>query len=303
MSALEILDHSIQWRLGKARSEQIRKDYEEAYLASNRTYEDVLRFTGFTHEEVLAILDNPDDQIPFPDGVTGVKIDNSLIHGKGLFATTSFKKGEVIAPARILDKRTPAGRYSNHSGDPNAEMLTHESGVVAIVALTDIEPGTEVTTDYYWNYVNTRIDVSPKEKMRGKILDLEAVMYAMPEHQIELPVTHHFAPGIYMRELFIPKGTVLTGKIHLTEHLNILSQGHLQVWTEDGIKTLHASTVIKSQPGIKRAGHALENSVWITVHHNPTNEHDVKKLEDMLVVDSYEALLSFIEKKQIEGRN
>lgn len=139
------------------------------------------------------------------------------------------------------------------------------------------------------------------EEMRAAILKLEAVMFAMKDRQIEFPTTHYFGPGVYMRQIFIPKGATLTGKIHKTEHLNILSQGVLQVMTEDGIKTLTASTVIKSQPGIKRAGHALEDSVWITVHSNPTEERDISKLEEMLVVDTYEQFHAYVENKQIEG--
>lgn len=139
-------------------------------------------------------------------------------------------------------------------------------------------------------------------ELRDKIVRIEAAMMAMPEHRkIELKTTHHFAPGIYMREIFIPKGTTLTGKIHKTEHLNILSQGVLRVATEDGIKELEASTVIKSNPGIKRVGFALKDAVWITVHPNVTNEQDVPKLEAALVVDTFEQFLIFMEPLRIEG--
>jgi hypothetical protein len=139
------------------------------------------------------------------------------------------------------------------------------------------------------------------EELRGKILQLEAALLAMPEIHVQMETVHHFAPGVYMRELRIPKGTVLTGKIHKTEHLNILSQGSLDVMTEDGIKKLTASTVIKSQPGIKRAGYAHDDCVWITVHHNPTDEQDVLKLEEMLVTTTYEEFLGFMESKKLEG--
>jgi len=139
------------------------------------------------------------------------------------------------------------------------------------------------------------------EELRALILELEAKMLAMPEHQIEIKTTHHFAPGIYMREIFIPKGATLTGKIHKTEHLNILSQGDLSVLTEDGVKRLTASTVVKSTPGIKRVGHAHKDSVWITVHPNMDNEIDVEKLENLLVVDSFEQFLEFKKLKEIQG--
>lgn len=140
------------------------------------------------------------------------------------------------------------------------------------------------------------------QEMRAKIVELEALMKAMPkEVQIEIPTTHYFAPGIYMRQVFIPKGATVTGKIHKTEHLNILSQGKLAVLTEDGMKTLTASTVVKSMPGIKRVGHALEDSVWITVHANPSEEQDTDKLEAALVVETFEEFLAHSEKQQIAG--
>ncbi len=134
-----------------------------------------------------------------------------------------------------------------------------------------------------------------------KILALEAAMLAMPERRIDLVTLHHFAPGIYLRELRIPKGVTLTGKIHKTEHLNILSQGEMEVWTEDGMKLLSASTVIKSKPGIKRAGYAHEDSVWITVHPNVADEINFDDLEKSLVTDTYDEFLGFMEQKRLGG--
>lgn len=139
------------------------------------------------------------------------------------------------------------------------------------------------------------------EGVRQSILELEKVMLEMKDHQIKIETTHYFAPGVYMRQVFLPKGTTATGMIHKTEHLNILSQGDLSVWTEDGIKRLQASTVVKSQPGTKRVAHAHEDSVWITVHPNPENEKDVQKLEGMLVTNSFEDLVEFVEPRKIEG--
>lgn len=143
--------------------------------------------------------------------------------------------------------------------------------------------------------IGSRQASPPTPDLRERIVALEDEMLKMP--QVEIKTTHHFAPGIYMREIFIPKGVLLTGKIHKTEHLNILSQGRLSVLTEGGIETLVASTVVKSQPGIKRAGYAYEDSVWITVHHNPENEQDLLKLEDIFTASTFEELLAFTQKQ------
>lgn len=132
-----------------------------------------------------------------------------------------------------------------------------------------------------------------KEAMREKIFALENELLKLP--QVEIETTHHFAPGIYMRQVLIPKGAIVTGAIHKTEHLNILAQGSLSVWTDEGMKLLTASTVIRSQPGIKRAGYAHEDSVWITVHPNASEERDVEKIRVSLTTNSFAEFLEYIE--------
>lgn len=106
--------------------------------------------------------------------------------------------------------------------------------------------------------------------MREKILALEAGILAQP--QMGWETLHHFAPGVYLREARIQAGHVVTGAIHKRAHLNILSQGEIAVWTEEGMKRVKAPAVIPSQPGIKRAGYAVTDTVWLTICHNPTDE-------------------------------
>lgn len=121
---------------------------------------------------------------------------------------------------------------------------------------------------------------------RESVMRLEDMLRTFP--QLTENVHHHFAPGVYLRELRIPAGAVLTGKIHRTEHLNILAQGDISVLTEHGVQRLQAPCVIKSSPGIKRAGYAHTDVVWICVH--PTTETDLVKLEEQLIAPSFEAL-------------
>lgn len=122
---------------------------------------------------------------------------------------------------------------------------------------------------------------------RRAIQNLEEFLKKQP--QAEFVTNHYFAPGVYARELFIPKGHVLTGKIHRTEHLNIVSMGKIAVVNEQGQRTLiEAPYTFVSKPGTKRAGFALEDTVWTCIH--PTNETDLDKLEDELIAPSFEAL-------------
>ncbi len=113
---------------------------------------------------------------------------------------------------------------------------------------------------------------------------LERLITAAP--QTEIPPVHHFSDGIYAREIMIPAGTVLTGKMHRTQHINVVSRGDITVWTERGMKRIRAPFTFVSQPGTKRAGYAHEDTVWTTFHSNPDNERDPVRLEEIFIIPS-----------------
>lgn len=136
-------------------SEFIAKSYDEVYLASPREFADVLAVTGFTQDELTAMSENTDDQMPFPAPVS-VEVRPSPIHGQGLFATEHFKEHELIASALIKGKRTPAGRYVNHSGTPNAAVYKLDDESVFLVAVAPIDKGDEILTDYFSTYQTMR---------------------------------------------------------------------------------------------------------------------------------------------------
>jgi hypothetical protein len=117
-------------------------------------YLDVLDETGFDHATARAQSENEADQCPFPFGAWRAKTGVSAIEGTGLFATAPIGAGELIAPARIAGKRTPAGRFTNHSKSPNAEMVLLPNGDVNLIAAKPIagchggQDGEEITIDY-----------------------------------------------------------------------------------------------------------------------------------------------------------
>lgn len=122
---------------------------------------------------------------------------------------------------------------------------------------------------------------------REQILRLEARMRELPA--IEIETLHHFAPGIYAREIRIPKGVLLTGKIHRTEHLSIISKGRLTFVSANASRmTVEAPYTLVSKPGAKRAIYAHEDSVWTCIH--PTTETDLDRLEEIFIAPSFEAL-------------
>lgn len=126
------------------------------------------------------------------------------------------------------------------------------------------------------------VQIMPRVPTREQIEALEREMLKHP--QLPIRTTHHFAAGLYAREIYIPAGTLLTGKVHSTEHLNIISKGEIQVWTEDGMKKVRAPFTLVSRPGTKRIGLAVTDTVWTTIHANPENTRDLDRLESLLIL-------------------
>jgi quercetin dioxygenase-like cupin family protein len=141
--------------------------------------------------------------------------------------------------------------------------------------------------------------------IRESLHNLEEMLKQMPNHVIGnnviCPLKHSFAPGIYIREIFIPKGMVIVGKIHKHEHPNFLMSGCVTVITESkGYEKLKAPLSIISPAGTKRAVIAHEDTVWITVHENKHNETDLEKLENFIIAKSFDEYDAFIAHKQRE---
>jgi len=143
-------------------------------------------------------------------------------------------------------------------------------------------------------------ELHPSE-MRNRITDLANAMLARPDIQIDVQIDHFFAPGIYVRQMTMPKGSTVVGMIHKTEHICILTKGSVSVANAEGTELYHAPCVIHSMPGTQRALHALEETVWINIHHNPENLTDLEKIEENYVVDTFEKFLEHEALKKIEG--
>lgn len=118
------------------------------------------------------------------------------------------------------------------------------------------------------------------------------------------PLTHKFADGLYVREMFIPAGTIIVGKIHKHTHPLFLMSGTAEIVSEtDGNQKLTGPLSIISPSGTKRAIHAITDVVLINVHHNPTNTQDLEEIERSVIAESYEEYDRYIEDKKILNIN
>jgi hypothetical protein len=99
---------------------------------------------------------------------------------------------------------------------------------------------------------------------------------------------HHFAEGVYGRELRIPAGIAVVGKMHRHSTLNVLAAGQLAVTTPDGPKVLEAPAIFVSPAGCKKLGIALTDCVFLNVH--ASRETDLDKLEAELIIPETPAI-------------
>ncbi len=126
-----------------------------------------------------------------------------------------------------------------------------------------------------------------QETTREKVNRLEDALRSVP--QVDCPIRHHFAPGIYAREITIPKGTVLTGAVHKQESLVVLSAGRLRLVVDGGTVEISAPHTMTCKPGAKNAALALEDSVWTNFF--ATDETDTDKLVGILTESKASDLL------------
>lgn len=126
---------------------------------------------------------------------------------------------------------------------------------------------------------------------RSRIMELEAAIKSLPQsvdmdEYNEGRIKHHFANGIYGREIFIPKGSILVSKIHKSHTLNTLSQGIIAIICPvRGYTVYEAPFSFVSEPLTKRVGIAIEDCVWITSH--KTDKTDLKEIEDEIIAQDF----------------
>lgn len=130
--------------------------------------------------------------------------------------------------------------------------------------------------------------------MREKMERLIELIEASPGKFSELPLDHQFANGMYIRRLFIPKGSLIYGAIHKDSCVNVVEQGDISVLTETGFKRVQAGYTVVSPPGIRKIGYAHADTVFTNIFR--TDETDISKIADVLTWKTYQQMNDHIEK-------
>jgi len=121
---------------------RIKKELKEV----QEDYKLFCKELGLNQQEIDKIVSITYDLMDMPKEYF-TEIRQSKIHGKGLFATKSFKMWDVVCPCRLDGKRTPGGRYVNHSNKQNLMPIKIGDDIYA-VACKDIYQNEELLLDY-----------------------------------------------------------------------------------------------------------------------------------------------------------
>jgi hypothetical protein len=139
------------------------QDKLEEMFIDKTGYFDTLSNSNGHHKDILDFetLDNkykvlPKEQIiDLPRGFkTVLSVRKSSIHGKGIFSSAPFAKGDYICPYRMFSRLTIFAKFVNHSKNPNAILQAVGDGEIVAFAKEDIagctgdSKGTEITLDY-----------------------------------------------------------------------------------------------------------------------------------------------------------
>lgn len=109
----------------------------------------------------------------------------------------------------------------------------------------------------------------------GLMARLEAGVGALPPG--EFLVRHLWLPGMVLRQMFAPAGSVIVGWVHKKASFAGVSSGRILVRNQRGLFNLGAGDVFVSEPGTQNAGLTLEDTTYFNVWRTELAEDEVSE--------------------------
>tara|TARA_R110000744_G_scaffold177445_1_gene296332 strand:+ start:183 stop:680 length:498 start_codon:yes stop_codon:yes gene_type:complete len=162
------------------------------------------------------------------------------------------------------------------------------------------------------NELQTLFDNTPAKSYKDKITQIEEYLTSIADgvdvvvgsgSELIYPdmweYKHSFADGVYIREMKMKQGQLGFSAIHKHSYGFFLLSGVLASSKEEGVEEFIAPCYIISPRGTKRVVYAVEDCVITTVHANPTNTQDLKKIEEINVVFNWEDYEEYLKENKL----
>lgn len=140
--------------------------------------------------------------------------------------------------------------------------------------------------------------ITKTKEFRKMIINAENKIKNMPDVlkgealDKHCPVKHSYGDGCYIREIFMPAGTLIVSKIHKSAHPYFVLKGKALVGTETGVVEITAPYWGMTLTGTKRALFIQEDMIWITVH--VTKETELEKIEKEIIATDFQEVDSLV---------
>lgn len=95
-------------------------------------------------------------------------------------------------------------------------------------------------------------------------------------------ITHHFAGGVYAKEMRIPAGSAIGKHVHDFDHLSALVAGSVRLTVAGVARDYTAPAVLIIKAGAEHVVHAIADSVWMCLHRSDVV--DELQIDDALKV-------------------
>ncbi len=130
----------------------------------------------------------------------------------------------------------------------------------------------------------------PSQAVRAEILAIKDRLLSAEGLQIGMRVEHELVDGMYVRRLLIPAKTLLVGKIHRKDCINVVESGDISVMTEFGSRRLKPGWMGTSRTGICKLGYAHVDTVFVNIFR--TDRTVIEEIEGEIACESFEALVA-----------
>lgn len=114
-------------------------------------------------------------------------------------------------------------------------------------------------------------------------MDIQQVNDKLPivGEVVDLPINSSFSDGVYLRTIFMPRGSIVVGKKHKTKHFNIVHTGSADVWVNDKHMVIKAPYIFESEEDVRKILYIHEDMYWSTVH--ATDLKDENEIEKLII--------------------
>ncbi len=113
-----------------------------------------------------------------------------------------------------------------------------------------------------------------KQEVIDLIYEIENEILKLPS-QISPPVEHFFGHKVYARQMSVPAGCIMTGRVPMQETIQFLIKGEISVLSPNGCVRLKAPCTYVGKVGDKKLGYTHSDVIWTTVYGTEETDHEV----------------------------